>query len=54
MRVASCKLRVNFETCELQTASCELQNVSWNLRVENCELRVSHICELKNMIFTGE
>ena len=28
--------------------------MSWNLEVENCELRVYHICELKNMIFTGE
>ena len=47
LRVESCEFELQVASCELICASCELKNASSNLRVDKCELRVSHISELK-------
>ena len=36
--------------CELRVSVCEF-NSTHTLRVEQCELRVSHICELNDFEF---
>ena len=51
MRVESCEFELRVASCELTCASCELKNASSNLRVDKCELRVSHICELKIRVY---
>ena len=50
LRVVSCKLRVRVEICELQVSVCKF-NSTHTLEVEQCELRVSHICALNDFRF---